>query len=182
MSNNANMDYGAVKIVNINSNEVAKLMGICDKSFKLPSFDHVCTKDPTKRLSNLIQPEHSFKAVVGSKMAGFYFLSDKEQISDFQNFLSKNAPDVVSKLKFENKKLLKKLSTLKGIQGVAVGVLKEFRGKGIGKKLIEKPRQLGYDYVWGIQTRGLSDIDAWLKRRQVLVNYGDHFYITVEIF
>ena len=68
-----------------------------------------------------------------------------------------------------------------GIEGVALALDKQMQGRGLGKKMIELPKTLGYDYVWGMQLKALNNIDHWLKRRQPVAQ-TDSEYITAEVF
>jgi GNAT superfamily N-acetyltransferase len=87
----------------------------------------------------------SVKLIVDDILAGFY-LFNKQQLN-YPEFDGKN-----------------------GVQGVALGVLKEYRGKGYGRLLIEKPYELfsnEYDYIWGMHLASLKNIDHWKKRRKM---------------
>lgn len=69
--------------------------------------------------------------------------------------------------------------TGKGIQGVALALDKEYRGTGIGKKLINVPYTLGADYIWGMHLDSLNNLKDWLKRRElVFTNGGIHVTAT----
>ena len=106
----------------------------------------------------------SIVAEVNREIAGFYLLGD-HQIPD-------KGPEAI----------YNKLKQLKGIEGIALGVFKKFRGKDIGKKLILYPRTIpGIDYIWGYQLKSLNNIDDWLKRRKLYMDIN-YMYITYEIF
>jgi len=108
---------------------------------------------------------YSVVAEVGGKIAGFYFLGE--------NQIPEGGPELI----------YNKLRQLKGVEGVAVGVFKEFRGKDVGKKLILYPRAIpGIDYIWGYQLKSLKNIDDWLKRRKLYMDVRGFMYITYEIF
>ena len=69
-----------------------------------------------------------------------------------------------------------------GIEGVALGVDNQYKGLGIGKKLIEYPRNLpNVDYIWGYQLKSLKNIDDWLKRRKIYAE-NNYLYVTYQIF
>lgn len=73
------------------------------------------------------------------------------------------------------------LKDLKGIEGVALGVFSEYRGRGIGRKLMDYPAMLkGIDYIWGYQLKSLHNLDHWMKRRKLYFE-NDHLYITYQI-
>lgn len=68
-----------------------------------------------------------------------------------------------------------------GIQGVALGVSSKYKNLGIGKMLIEYPKTVGADYVWGFQLKDLENINDWLKRRKIY-SETSNMYITYQIF
>jgi len=71
----------------------------------------------------------------------------------------------------------------KAVQGVALGIDEEYKGKGLGKKLIQYPYEnLGnqFDYIWGMQLKSLKNIDDWLKRREIVADMGG-MYITAGL-
>jgi hypothetical protein len=106
----------------------------------------------------------SFVAMVNDEIAGFYFLGN-DQIPEIRNNETYN-----------------KLSNLKGVEGIGLGVLKKFKNLGIGKKLIEYSQKIpNVDYIWGFQLKSLRNIDDWLKRRKIYFE-NDGLYITYQIF
>lgn len=118
-----------------------------------------------KTLWDMIAPVDANLSVVAEidgKIGGFYFLR------------SEDIPP-------NNPKLYEKLSKLNGLEGVALGVFKEYKQYGIGKDLIEYPKRLGYDYIWGYQLKSLENIKDWLKRRKLYYE-NPYLYITYEIF
>lgn len=56
----------------------------------------------------------------------------------------------------------------RGLYGVSLAVLPNYRGHGYGKILIEFGESLPFDYIWGEHHKELNNIDFWLKRRQLL--------------
>lgn len=105
----------------------------------------------------------SLVAVVNNEIAGFYFLGN-DQIPEMKNNESYS-----------------KLSNLKGVEGIGLGVLKKFKNMGIGKKLIEYSQRIpNIDYIWGYQFKSLKNIDDWLKRRKIYFE-NNEFYITYQI-
>ncbi len=66
----------------------------------------------------------------------------------------------------------------KGLQGVAIGLKEEYRGRGLGKRLICYPyEQLDYDYIWGNHLKGLNNLPDWQKRRKLIEDQGN-VYVT----
>jgi GNAT superfamily N-acetyltransferase len=70
---------------------------------------------------------------------------------------------------------------LHGIEGIAVAVLPEYRGTGLGNKLKDLPKHMGYDYVYGQQLKSLNNLEDWLKRRFLVADCGG-VWVTAEIF
>lgn len=66
-----------------------------------------------------------------------------------------------------------------GVHGIALVLDEAYRGHGLGRQLINLPRKLGYDYVWGIQLKSLKNIHHWLRRRELVLTTND-FYVTAE--
>jgi GNAT superfamily N-acetyltransferase len=65
-----------------------------------------------------------------------------------------------------------------GLQGVAIGLKAEYRGKGLGKRLIQYPyEQLDYDYIWGHHLKTLNNLADWQKRRRWIGEQGN-VYVT----
>jgi GNAT superfamily N-acetyltransferase len=107
-------------------------------------------------------PSLTVVAVVEGSIAGFYFLADNQIPPGGKEW--------------------EKLEHLKGIEGVALGVLPEYKNKGVGKKLMEYSQRIpGYEYIWGYQFKSLKNIDDWLKRRKIYWENKD-LYITYQIF
>lgn len=102
----------------------------------------------------------SLVALVGDNVAGFYFIGNHP--------IPKGGKDY------------EKFNNLKGVEGMALGVLKEYKNFGIGKKLIETTQQLPVDYIWGYQFKSLKNIDDWLKRRKIYFE-NDGIYITYQM-
>jgi|LauGreDrversion4_2_1035121.scaffolds.fasta_scaffold402451_1 hypothetical protein len=112
-----------------------------------------------------IDTNSSIVVEVGGNLAGFYFLRPK------------TIPEKV------NPELYSELKNLSGVEGVALGVFPEYKNMGIGKRLIEYPKNMGYDYIWGYQYESLKNLKDWLKRRKY---YGfdndENAHITYQVF
>ena len=110
-----------------------------------------------------VNEELSIIAEVDGEIAGFYFLNDEPIMPG------------------GDQEVYDKLSTLTGLEGVALGVFNEYKNLGIGKMLIEYPKTLGFDYIWGYQLKALDNINDWLKRRKIYVQTPG-LYVTYQIF
>ena len=56
----------------------------------------------------------------------------------------------------------------RGVEGVALGIVPEARGQGLGSRLKDYPQTLGADYIWGLQLYELNNVQHWLKRRRIV--------------
>lgn len=174
------------KIERASHDEYDELIGVCDKSLAPGGFeftkgmriDKLCSQDPNRRISTLYDADNTFKATMNGQIVGFYFLSEKQPLEQFVEFFKQR----IGTKDFDVEKY-EELLTKRGVQGVAVAVLPEFKGTGIGKALLELPSTLGYDYIWGVQTKMISDIEQWTKRRKILLSSPDDFFhITYQEF
>jgi GNAT superfamily N-acetyltransferase len=104
----------------------------------------------------------SHKLTVEGEIVGVYLLSER-------------TVTVFSKYSNEN---LSQYGNKHGVEGIALIVKPRFRGSGLGKKLIELPKALGYDYVFGQHLKTLNNLDHWLKRRR-LVAFTDAVWVTL---
>lgn len=109
-----------------------------------------------------IDPNLSIVAEVDGEVAGFYIIKDEP----------------IPLLGKEDDKIL---ANLHGVEGVALGIFNEYKNYGIGKEMIEYPKTIGVDYIWGLQLKGLDNIEDWLKRRKLYADVGS-MYITYQIF
>ena len=77
----------------------------------------------------------------------------------------------------------KKIKDKSGLEGVALGLKKEYRGNGLGDKLKDwfenYAKDNGYDFIFGQHLKGLNNIDSWLKRRE-LYKEDKHSYYTIK--
>lgn len=169
-----------VHLEKISSEQINNVINVCDNIIKVPHFSKVCGAD--ERLKNLTETDKSIVLKLGEEIIGFYLLSSKESIEDFIH----NAEVRYNlSVKINDEQLFNTVKTKNGVQGLAVGIYEKFRGIGYGKMLLKYPNNIGYDYIWGVQTKGLSNLEPWLKRRKLLATisgHGQEFYITVELF
>jgi 8-oxo-dGTP pyrophosphatase MutT (NUDIX family)/GNAT superfamily N-acetyltransferase len=68
---------------------------------------------------------------------------------------------------------------LRGVEGVALFVIPEYRGSGLGRRLRAIPLDLGADYVWGQQYADLNNLQNWVNfgRRHLFSVDGVHFTV-----
>jgi GNAT superfamily N-acetyltransferase len=66
-----------------------------------------------------------------------------------------------------------------GIEGVALAVKPEWRGRGIGRDLISASESVRADYIWGMAYKHLANVKHWTKRRR-LVAESDEIFVTLK--
>lgn len=109
----------------------------------------------------------SKKAVYNGKFAGCYMLAWRSILDEIQAE------------KMESLEDLSQYADKKGLEGIALVVLPEFRNLGIGRALKDATRLLGADYMWGAQLKTLGNLEQWLHRRR-LVAHNEDMYLTLE--
>jgi hypothetical protein len=106
----------------------------------------------------------SKKAVLDGKIIGCYLLNDDSVPSNGMNYLENLDP----------------YGTRRGLQGVALGILKEYRGLSYGRQLRDSALSLnGFDYIWGFQGKRLENLDNWLACGRRLVGETEDAYVTL---
>jgi len=106
----------------------------------------------------------SKKAVLDGKIIGCYLLNDESFHSYEMNRL-------------EN---LDRYNNRRGLQGVALGIMKEYRGFSYGRQLRDSALSLNeYDYIWGFQGKSLDNLGRWLAYGRRLVGETEDAYITL---
>lgn len=70
----------------------------------------------------------------------------------------------------------------KGLQGIALAILPDWRSYGFGNLLKtwydSDPR---FDYIWGVQDKRLGNIDHWKKSREIIAECPTHFATLREL-
>jgi GNAT superfamily N-acetyltransferase len=110
-------------------------------------------------------------AEVDGKFAGFYLLrkgSVMEVLSDDPEFAGITVYEDLDPYRGK-----------RGVEGVALAVLPEFRGSGVGRALMDAPKSMGFDYIYGYQFKSLGNLQNWLGRRR-LVAETTTFYCTLQ--
>lgn len=148
----------SIKISKISDKDISEVLEIC-----AVAFQHVMDQDSVKSfIQSTADWSLSVKAVYQNKIVGCYIFKERSVVPYLKSIQEKE--------KYKN---------LKGIEGVALAVLPEYRDLGIGKKLREYPLHLGFDYIWGQHLKGLQNIDNWTKFGRRIVNDIGHLYITL---
>lgn len=75
---------------------------------------------------------------------------------------------------------LEQYKTRNSLHGVALGIVKEYRGLSFGRQLRDSVLKLNdYDYMWGYHAKILNNLDNWLKFGRRLIGEADGNYITL---
>ena len=125
---------------------------LTEKFFKNPSCEY---------------QKESIKLIYKNKIIAFLILDDCS-INDL--------------LMFENKTITKKIKrfeSLKGVRSTMLIVDKKYQNKGIGSMILNYVKEnykSKYDYIWGIQHKAISNIDFFLKRREIILKIHEEIY------
>lgn len=103
-----------------------------------------------------MDPSLSVVAIENGRVVGFYILGKRSVLDGIKEEELTPTEDLSA---YQGKK---------GIEGVALGIIPEARGSGLGSKLKDYPQRLGADYIWGLQLHSLGNLEHWLKRRRVV--------------
>ena len=130
----------------------------------------------------------SLKAVSSGQIVGFYLLGHKGVGNLNKTIKSEKA-------RLEKGENLKKYKGLTGIEGVALGVIPEYRGRkdfNVAKELKNRVRETeGIHYIYGMQYKSLGNLNNWIgtpekpKARRLFAQSHDDdsenpVYITLE--
>lgn len=144
-----------IKIDKIKKSEIYRCIDVVAKS-----FSHVMGYDDTFFLIRSLKIDWnlSYKASIDNVIVGCYLLNE-------------GGVEKFEKCSLED---LTPYKNLKGIEGVVLAVLPEYRSFGIGKILREIPKKLGYDYIWGQQFKFLGNLEDWTRfGRRLVADCGD---------
>ena len=122
-------------------------------------------------LSETVNWDISFTAEQDGKLVGFYLLGERK-LSDA--------------IAAENAVLNEDLSRydlLRGIEGVALGVIPEFRKTGLTEQLKQQVKTIpDVDFIYGMQYKSLGNLDYWLRSRRLIAGSftTEPVYFTLE--
>ena len=118
-------------------------------------FKDLMSKEETyEYLEEAVNWELSVKLSLNDKVIGCYLLTEHDL--EYEEFVGK-----------------------KGIEGVALVILEEYRSFGYGKMMIAYTENLPYDYIWGEHLKGIGNLEQWKKRRNFVFDGGD-VWITAK--
>lgn len=133
-------------------------------------FGHLLSDSELHHELSSVDPSISLVLVAGDQIIGAYLLNDWQNVYDYTNTDDYEVYEDLSKYK-----------DLRGLKGEALAVKNEYQSLGYGKKLIAYSQNMGYDYMWGEQMKGLNNLADWTKRRR-LVAESNGSYITLQDF
>jgi len=100
----------------------------------------------------------SLKVVDGDKIVGVYGLRP-DHVENFSGYIKRGS--------FKD---LYRYRGVRGMHGIALAVVPEYRNRGLGRRMILasylEARRLSCRYVFGIQLRVLNNLKMWKKRRR----------------
>ncbi len=162
------VDQETIKISSILELEKNEVLDICVEVFK-----NVMPQASVKGYINCSADwDLSVKATFEDKIVGCYILNENQIPIPFKSIRYFNDDDS----QWED---LSKYAKLKGIEGIALAVLPEYRDKGIGKALRNYPLTLDYDYIWGQHYESLQNIQHWVKFGRRIVSHYTGLYRTL---
>jgi hypothetical protein len=162
-------DYSAPEVSVIESEDVPKIVDILHSSFgHIDSKETIASKLLPRMLNGI-----SIKLTVNGEIVGCYILATKSVNAFISDIKSNNLKD----FKSGNTQLyLKEEMSDRGLQGIALSIMPEWRSYGYGNLLKNwysgDPR---FDYIWGVQDKNLGNIEDWKKTREIFAECPTHF-------
>jgi hypothetical protein len=115
--------------------------------------------------------DNSIKATSNGNTVGIYLIGDRQLSEVIDDEKAVPAEDLES---YNHKT---------GVEGVALGVVPEVKGSGVGKKLKDALLSMtDADYIFGLQYKSLNNLQYWLKSRRVVAqsNSDEAVFITLQ--
>jgi hypothetical protein len=142
------------------------------KAFKqcFPSYAPI-NESLLQFLNETVNWDISFTAEQDEQIVGFYLLGERK---------------LSEAIAAENAVLHEDLSRydlLRGIEGVALGVIPEFRKTGLTEKLKQQVKTIpDVDFIYGMQYKSLGNLDYWLRSRRLIAESftAEPVYFTLE--
>ena len=78
---------------------------------------------------------------------------------------------------------VEELEGLRGLEGVCLFLLPEYKGRGLGRKLRDCPKLLKeqFDYIWGQHLASLDNLQNWVDFGNTHVATIDNVHITYKL-
>jgi 8-oxo-dGTP pyrophosphatase MutT (NUDIX family)/GNAT superfamily N-acetyltransferase len=144
------------------------------KSGSEPKIEKLTAKDlpAVMEAGQVCFPKFEFEGIARESMHGdfsqSYVVKDGDKVIGAYLLAPNQLPEV-----FPGKET-KAYKGRKGIEGVALFLLPEYRGAGVGRKLRGMPMTSNYDYIWGQHFEDLSNLQNWVNfGRTHLFTYKD---------
>lgn len=152
----------SLEISKISADEIEECLDVC-----AAALSHVMSPEGVKGYTKTVADWNlSVKAKYGDKIVGCYVFN-KNPVTSYA---------------FCSKEDLSRYKKMKGVQGVALAVLPEYRDLGIGKKLRRYPLEAGFDYIWGLHMKSLHNIDNWVRfGRRIICETSGMFATLMDI-
>lgn len=124
----------------------------------------------------------SFREIIHMSALGFEYLISSSASFPI-SWVAKHREKIVGGYFLgENQLYTTRTKYKKGVQGVGLFVLPEYRDLGIGAALRDIPLYLPYDYIWGMHLKELNNIDNWKRYgREVLAGEGEIFTTMMDL-
>lgn len=144
----------------IRQEDIAPIIIMCAEIF---DGHDTMARDPLM-MEFLTQLDVSYKAVLGDELIGCYLMNEDTPYWDERYTVYED---------------LKPYRDKWGIHGLVLALRPEFRGRGYGRALMDLPRQMEYDYVWGYNGKSLDNIDRWMHYGRRIIAESEDCYITL---
>ena len=142
---------------NINIRRIQETDKVGIMELVVDTFKHLMNIERIPSYINLITNyDKSIVAEQNGEIVGVYLLGDRKMSKAIE--INKCDKIYVDLDKYDN---------LIGLEGVELITKKSIRGTGVGSKLKDYTKNLGTDYIWGLQYKGLNNLEYWLKRRKI---------------
>jgi len=128
-------------------------------------------ESPLQFLAETVNWDISFTAEQNGKIIGFYLLGERK------------LSDAIAAENAVPNEDLSRYDLLRGIEGVALGVIPDFRKTGLTEKLKQQVKTiLDVDFVYGMQFKSLGNLDYWLRSRRLVAESftAEPVYFTLE--
>ena len=155
-------NFDDVIIKKISNKDIPNVIKVCQIIFE----EQMTAEELSEYLMESVKWNISVMSLYKNEIIGCYLLSEK-------SILECDEEDVEW---YEDINIYK---NKRGIEGVALCILPEYRDLGIGKKLRNVPLTMNYDYVWGLQFKSLNNIDNWTKFGRRIVGENEELYVTL---
>src|SRR6187551_505189 len=122
-------------------------------------------------LTETINWDISFTAEQNRQIVGFYLLGERK------------LSDAIAAENAVPHEELSRYDLMRGIEGVALGVIPEFRKTGLTEQLKQHVKTIAdMDFIYGMQYKSLGNLHYWLRSRRVVAESftAEPVYFTLE--